>query len=160
LPRPQGELSVPDPPHEKDMVLAGNGFGFVAAHLARRHAARRLEPPNPIDHRAGRRQIGPPPDAAIVHLPKPPRRHAREGQSIRVSPSMLASFPASMLNQNRADSGIPNRFCPKSSRSRKRRACRSRAHPAIVRSKKRNWGQKRGQNRIFRDLSCAGVAQW
>ena len=30
---------------------------------------------------------------------------------------MLASFPASMLNQTRADSGIPNRFCPKSSRS-------------------------------------------
>jgi len=49
----QGELSVPDPLHEKDMVLAGNGFGFVAAHLAWRHAARRLEPPNPIDHRAG-----------------------------------------------------------------------------------------------------------
>jgi hypothetical protein len=35
------------------MVLAGNGFGFVAADLAWRHAARRLEPPNPIDHRAG-----------------------------------------------------------------------------------------------------------
>ena len=30
---------------------------------------------------------------------------------------MLASFPARMLNQTRADSGIPNRFCPKSSRS-------------------------------------------
>jgi hypothetical protein len=49
----QGELSVPDPLREKDMVLAGNGFGFVAAHLAWRHAARLLEPPNPIDHRAG-----------------------------------------------------------------------------------------------------------
>src|ERR1700730_7884728 len=48
----QGELSVPDPLREKDMVLAGNGFGFVAAHLAWRHAARRLEPPNPIHHRA------------------------------------------------------------------------------------------------------------
>src|ERR1700741_4670828 len=31
---------------------------------------------------------------------------------------MLASCPASMLNQNRADSGIPNRFRPKASRSR------------------------------------------
>ena len=42
-PKPaQGELSVPDPLPEKDMVLAGNGFGFVAAHLAWRHAARRL----------------------------------------------------------------------------------------------------------------------
>src|ERR1700756_26391 len=49
----QGELPVPDPLHEKDMVLAGNGLGFVAAHLERRHAARLLEPPNPIDHRAG-----------------------------------------------------------------------------------------------------------
>jgi hypothetical protein len=49
----QGELSVPDPLHEKDMVLAGNGFGFVAAPLAWRHAARLLEPPNPIDHRPG-----------------------------------------------------------------------------------------------------------
>src|SRR4029077_18493034 len=35
----QGELPVPDPLHEKDMVLAGNGLGFVAAHLERRHAA-------------------------------------------------------------------------------------------------------------------------
>jgi len=33
---------------------------------------------------------------------------------------MLASSPASMLNQNRPDSGIPNRFYPNSSRSSKR----------------------------------------
>jgi hypothetical protein len=50
----QGELSSPDPPHEKGMVLANNGLRLVPAHLARRHAARLLEPPNPIDHRAGR----------------------------------------------------------------------------------------------------------
>jgi hypothetical protein len=30
---------------------------------------------------------------------------------------MLASSPASMLNQNAADSGIPHRFRPNSSRS-------------------------------------------
>jgi len=60
----QGELPVPDPLHEKDMVLAGNGLGFVAAHLERRHAARLLEPPNPIDHRAGR-------DAELGRRPMP-----------------------------------------------------------------------------------------
>jgi hypothetical protein len=31
---------------------------------------------------------------------------------------MPASFPASMLNQNRSDLGIPNRFIPNPSRSR------------------------------------------
>src|ERR1700731_4682985 len=35
----QGELSFPDPPHEKGIVLASNGLWFVTAHLARRHAA-------------------------------------------------------------------------------------------------------------------------
>src|SRR5262252_6687245 len=34
-----------------------------------------------------------------------------------VAPSMLASFPASMLNQNRSDLGTPNRFIPNPSRS-------------------------------------------
>src|ERR1700720_3101744 len=80
----QGELPVPDPLHEKDMVLAGNGLGFVAAHLERRHAARLLEPPNPIDHRAGSdAKPGRHPMPPTARLPKPPRRHAREGQSIR-----------------------------------------------------------------------------
>jgi len=49
----QGKLSFPDPLHEKGMVLSGNGLRLVTAHLARRHAARFLEPPHPIDHRAG-----------------------------------------------------------------------------------------------------------
>jgi hypothetical protein len=36
-----------------------------------------------------------------------------------LAPSMLASFPASMLNQSQTDLGIPNRFNLTSSRSSK-----------------------------------------
>jgi hypothetical protein len=60
----QGELPVPDPLHQKSLMLASNGLWLVPAHLARRHAARLLEPPNPIDHRAGR-------DAELGRRPMP-----------------------------------------------------------------------------------------
>jgi hypothetical protein len=45
---------------------------------------------------------------------------------------MLASCPASMLNQNRADSGIPNRFRPKSSRSKPQRFAHRLFHLVLV----------------------------
>jgi hypothetical protein len=51
---PQGEIPLPDPLHEKGLMLANNGLGLVAAHLAWRYAARRLKPPDPIDHRTRR----------------------------------------------------------------------------------------------------------
>src|SRR5437764_3033422 len=41
---------------------------------------------------------------------------ASEDQGIKLYPSMLASSPASMVNQKRLDLGIPNRFKVASSR--------------------------------------------
>src|SRR5207248_220816 len=41
---------------------------------------------------------------------------ASEDQGIKLYPSMLASSPASMVNQKRLDLGIPNRFKVTSSR--------------------------------------------
>jgi hypothetical protein len=49
---------------------------------------------------------------------KPPRRHVHEDRWNKVLPSMLASSPASRLNQKLPDSGIP-RLGLKSSRSRR-----------------------------------------
>jgi hypothetical protein len=36
----QGEGTVPDPPRQKDRVLAGDGLGLVPAHLTRSDVAR------------------------------------------------------------------------------------------------------------------------
>jgi len=60
----QSELSLPDPLRQKGVMLSSNGLWLVTAHLARRHAARRLEAPNPIDHRAGH-------DAELGRRPMP-----------------------------------------------------------------------------------------
>src|SRR5262249_19044863 len=45
-----------------------------------------------------------------------PLRPALEDRSNKASPFMLASFPASMVNQRSSDLGIPNRFRLNSSR--------------------------------------------
>jgi hypothetical protein len=45
---------------------------------------------------------------------------AREDQSNKVFRSMLASFPANMVNQKQTDLGIPNRFSVNSSRFSRR----------------------------------------
>src|SRR5712664_1466098 len=51
-----------------------------------------------------------PPDGTTGRPSGQPQPHALEGQVNRLAPSMLASFPASMLNQNQSDLEIPNRF--------------------------------------------------
>src|SRR5215831_5640674 len=45
----QAEGAVPDPPRQKDRVLAGDRLGLVPAHLTRSDAARLANPPDPID---------------------------------------------------------------------------------------------------------------
>jgi hypothetical protein len=63
------------------MVLANNGLRLVSAHLARRHAARLLEPPNPINHRAGR-------DAKLGRRPMPRQaafQNRRDGTLTKVN---------------------------------------------------------------------------
>jgi hypothetical protein len=52
--------------------------------------------------------------ATVVGVPSPP---AHEGRPNRLVPSMLASFPASTLNQKPSDLGILNRFKLDPSRS-------------------------------------------
>jgi hypothetical protein len=55
-------------------------------------------------------------DRTCRHV-QPPQPPAREDQQNMVCPSMLASVPASMLNQSRPDLGTPNRLRLNSSRS-------------------------------------------
>ena len=90
---------------------------LVAADLVRLDAAGLLEAPHPVDRRADahaklRRRLMPRQAALITARPP-----AHEGPSNRLVPSMLASFPASMLNQNLPDLGILDRFKLKPSRS-------------------------------------------
>jgi hypothetical protein len=62
--------------------------------------------------------------SGLQSQPRQPR--AREDPLNMVCPSILASIPASMLNQNSPDLGIPNRVDLKASRF-SRRALRRRA---------------------------------
>src|SRR6516165_12430771 len=50
----QSESAFPNAPRQKNRMLACDRLGLVPAHLARRHAARFLKAPDPIDHRARR----------------------------------------------------------------------------------------------------------
>ena len=104
----QGEGAVPDAPRQKGRVLASDRLGLASAHPARRDAARLAKAPDPIDHRArrdpeARRRIHA--ATAPPSKPRPPR--AGEDPLNKAFPSMLASCPASTVNQNDADSGIP-----------------------------------------------------
>jgi hypothetical protein len=115
----QSKLSLSNPLHEKGVMLTNNGLRLVPAHLARRHAADVLETPDPIDHRAD-------PKPKLGRRPmsrEPAPQNRRNGtltkiHGIRFRHPCWPPSPASMLNQNIADSGIPNRFSPISSRSK------------------------------------------
>src|ERR1700678_3036739 len=103
----QGEGPVPDAPRQKSRVLAGDRLGLMPAHLARRDAPRLPKPPHPINHRARRDPEAPPTHAATALPSKPQPPRAREDPSNKACPSILASCPASTVNQNTPDSGIP-----------------------------------------------------
>src|SRR5437899_4076570 len=113
----QGEVLLYDPGQQPDPVRACDRPRFIAADLARCHAAGFAQPPCPPDNRT---------DAHAKLRRRSPARHpALLNRSDRTLPKingigsahrMLASSPASILNQNQADLGIPNRFTEKSSR--------------------------------------------
>jgi hypothetical protein len=62
------------------------------------------------------------PCAATRHPAKPPQQPALEDLANMVFPFMLASSPASRLNQKLSDSGIPLRFSLKPPASSGRRS--------------------------------------
>jgi hypothetical protein len=114
----QGEGAVPDAPRQKDRVLAGDRLGLVPAYLTWSDAARLAKAPDPIDHRArhnakSRRRLMPREPA----LQNRPYRALPKIHRIRLSHPYWPPFPARTVNQNSADSGIPPRFSPNSSRS-------------------------------------------
>src|SRR5229473_6099874 len=98
-------------------MLTRNRLRLVPAHLARRNAARLAQPPHPIDHRAdAHAKLGRRPAPRHPTLLNRRNHPLTKIKGIGSSHRMLASIPASILNQNRPDLGIPNRFRLKSSR--------------------------------------------
>src|SRR5262249_41676428 len=100
-----GEVFPIDPPHKPNAVLTGDRLRLVAAHLARCNTAGLAEQPNPSDHRA---------DADAKLCSRLASRHSTllnrrncpltKINGIRSPHQMLASIPASILNQNPTDS--------------------------------------------------------
>src|SRR5215216_272931 len=113
----QREVSFLHPVKKPNPMLSRDRLRLVPAHLARRNAARLSRPANPPDGRAGTN-------------PKLPRRLAGRHSTLlnrrnhpltqikRIGSThwMLASIPASTLNQSRTALGIATRFRLKSSR--------------------------------------------
>src|SRR5690242_19006232 len=91
-------------------MLARNCLRLVAADLARLNAAGLINPLHPTDGRADRhpKLLG----GLIAGHPALNGRHdaIAKIQRVRLTHPMLASCPASMVNQKRTDLGIPNRF--------------------------------------------------
>src|SRR6187551_1127226 len=115
----QGEVSVLDPLQQPDAVRARDRPWLVTAHLARCDAAGLAQPPDPVDCRADSYpRTASQPDCTTDHRSAPPQPRAREDHWNKACPSILASLPTSMLNQNPSDLGIPNRFSLTPSRSR------------------------------------------
>src|ERR1700704_6188093 len=115
----QREVFLLGPPQQPSTMLAGDRLRLVAAHLARRSAARFPEAPNPIDdcadaHAKLRRRLAPRYATFLNRRNHPFAKIQGIGSAHRV----LASAPARTLNQNPTDLGIPNRFRLKSSRAR------------------------------------------
>src|SRR6187397_2956763 len=114
----QGEVPLPAAPDQPVAMRAGDLLRLVTADLARRDAAGGCDPLQPVDRRAvadaetGRR----------LPTREPFLRHRRHDtlakiHRIKLDPSGLASCPVQTVNQNSADSRIPNRFNANSSRS-------------------------------------------
>ena len=111
------EVLLPDPLQKPLAMLTGNRFWLVATHLAGGNAAGLAHPPHPIDHRT---------DAQTKLRRRPVARqptllNRRDYTLTKIkriwsAHRMLASNPASILNQNQPDLGIPVRFRLKSSR--------------------------------------------
>ena len=111
------EVLLPDPLQKPLAMLTGNRFWLVATHLAGGNAAGLAHPPHPIDHRT---------DAQTKLRRRPVARqptllNRRDYTLTKIkriwsAHRMLASNPASILNQNQPDLGIPIRFRLKSSR--------------------------------------------
>src|SRR3984893_18003749 len=128
---PQGEVLLLGPSQQPSTMLACDRLRLVPAHLAWRNAARFPQAPNPIDDRADahakmRRRLAPRYATLLNRRNHPYTKIQGIGSAHRV----LASAPASTLNQNSADLGIPNRFRLKSSRSS---ATARPAAPSVVR---------------------------
>src|SRR5262245_41614507 len=98
-------------------MLARNLLRFLGPHFARRYAAGLTQALDPVD------------DSTDPHselLRRPIARHAAalnrsnhpfaKVHRVRLAHPMLASFPASMVNQISPDLGIPNRFSLNASR--------------------------------------------
>src|SRR6476620_8839612 len=115
------EVLLPDPLQKPLAMLTGNRFWLVATHLAGGNAAGLAHPTHPIDHRT---------DAQTKLRRRPVARqptllNRRDYTLTKIkriwsAHRMLASNPASILNQNQPDLGIPIRFRLKSSRFRRR----------------------------------------
>ena len=111
------EVLLPDPLQKPLAMLTGNRFWLVATHLAGGNAAGLAHPPHPIDHRT---------DAQTKLRRRPVARqptllNRRDYTLTKIkriwsAHRMLASNPASILNQNQPDLGIPVQFRLKSSR--------------------------------------------
>ena len=89
----QREGSLPNALGQKGRVPVADRLRLVSAHLARRHAARLVKPPHPVDDRAdpnaelSRRSMAR--KSAVQNRCRPP---AHEDRSNKAFPSMLASF--------------------------------------------------------------------
>jgi hypothetical protein len=117
---PQREVPFRDPLQQPGAVLAGDRLRLVTAHLARRNIPGSSELPNPANRRPDRysklrRRLPPRHSASNNRRNNPLTQIKRIGSRHLI----LASSPASTLNQNPADSRIPKRIRPNSSRSRK-----------------------------------------
>ena len=114
----QGEVALPAAPDHPVAIHACDLLRLVAADLARRDAARHRNPLQPVDRRAvadaktGRRL--PTREPFLRH-----RRHNTLAKIHRISSTHPGwpPRPVQTVNQNRADSRIPNRFNANSSRS-------------------------------------------
>src|SRR5262249_54149287 len=114
---PQREIAILDPGQQPDAMLVPDRLRLIPADLAGPNTAGLAQPPHPVD-----RGAHPHPKLCrslmagkAITLNR--RNHTfTKVKRISAGHRMLAPIPASILNQNQTDLGIPNRFGIKSSR--------------------------------------------